>query len=47
MATVRIWHNPRCSKSRLQQEKCDLEVFVYLKEPIDPKELARVIRMSG
>ncbi|MFQ5675061.1 MAG: ArsC/Spx/MgsR family protein [bacterium] len=51
MSSIKIWHNPRCSKSRqgleyLTESKCDLDIFEYTKEKIDPAELARVIKMS-
>lgn len=51
MSKIKIWHNPRCSKSRqgleyLTESKCDLEIFEYTKEQIDPAELAKVIKMS-
>lgn len=51
MTSVKIWHNPRCSKSRqgmqyLNEKKCDLDIYEYMQEKIDPEELARVIKMS-
>ena len=51
MSKVKIWHNPRCSKSRqgveyLNDQDCDLEIMEYMKEEIDSTELAEVIKMS-
>ena len=52
MAEAKIWHNPRCSTSRLALEYLDekgveVEIFKYMDEGIDPAELAGVIKMSG
>ncbi len=52
MDKVKIWYNPRCRKSReglkyLQERGVEVEIYDYLKEGIDPDELARVIKMSG
>ena len=51
MSDIRIWHNPRCSKSRaglahLQDLQCSFDVFEYTKDKIDAKELADVIKSS-
>ncbi len=51
MADIRIWHNPRCSKSRmglqyLGEKQCDVDIFEYTKEQIDPVELAGIIHSS-
>ncbi len=48
---VKIWHNPRCSKSRqgleyLKNKTNEFDIYDYMKEGIDPDELARVIEMS-
>lgn len=50
--TVRIYHNPRCSKSRqalqlLEQHAGSPEVVEYLKTPPDAKELDRLLDMLG
>lgn len=50
MATVTIYHNPRCTKSRqtlslLQDKGVDVEVIEYLKTPPTEKELARIVDM--
>jgi arsenate reductase len=42
--TVKIYHNPRCSKSRntlaiLEEKGVDLEVIEYLNTPLDQKKL--------
>ncbi len=51
MSKIKIWHNTRCTKSRqglcyLEDKKIDVEIFEYLKETIDPKELAGIIKNS-
>lgn len=52
MTKVKIWHNPRCRKSRegleyLQAKGIEPEIFNYLQSPIDAGELARLITKSG
>lgn len=49
---VRIFHNPRCSKSRqalqlLQDNGQQVETIEYMKSPPDRKELERVISLLG
>jgi arsenate reductase len=49
---TRIYHNPRCSKSRqtlelLRQQGSEPEVVEYLKEPPSVEELDRVLRLLG
>ena len=50
---ARIWHNPRCSKSRetltiLEETPgIDVEVIDYLKTPPDRGELARLYQRAG
>ena len=49
---VRIYHNPRCSKSRsacsiLQEHGIGAEVREYLKQPPSREELAELLRMLG
>lgn len=51
MSDIKIWHNPRCSKSRqgleyLREKVNNFEIFEYMKEKIDPHELAKIIEMS-
>jgi arsenate reductase len=47
---VKIYHNPRCSKSRqtlelLKDHGVDVEVVEYLKNPPDKKELKAILKM--
>lgn len=50
--TVRILHNPRCSKSRatlalLQDQGIDPEIILYLEAPPDSRQLADICRKLG
>lgn len=50
--SVKIFHNPRCSKSRqtlqlLTEQGIDAEVVEYLKTPPSRQELTEVLRMLG
>ena len=50
--TVRIYHNPRCSKSRqtlkiLEDQAASPEVVEYLKTPPDADTLAELLDMLG
>lgn len=50
MSQPKIYHNPRCSKSRatlqlLRDRGFDPEVVEYLKEPPTPDELDRILQM--
>lgn len=50
--TTQIWHNPRCSKSRqtlqlLEDKGIDLEVFEYLKTPLNEAQLREVLKQLG
>jgi arsenate reductase (glutaredoxin) len=52
MDNIKIWHNPRCRKSReglqyLRDKGIEPEIFDYLKEGIDADDLIRVIKMTG
>ena len=45
---LRLWHNPRCSKSRatlklLESAKADFEVFPYINTPPDGERLDAVL----
>ena len=45
---VKIYHNPRCSKSRqtleiLKNKNCDIEIIEYLKVPMVLKELKDIL----
>jgi arsenate reductase (glutaredoxin) len=47
---LKIYHNPRCSKSRealslLQQQQQQVEIVEYLKTPPTADELAQLLRM--
>lgn len=49
---ARIYHNPRCSKSRatyalLEERGVELDVVEYLKTPPDRKELAALAEKLG
>ncbi len=49
---VKIYHNPKCSKSRaaldlIQQKKLKVEIIEYLKFPPHSKELADIIKKLG
>lgn len=50
--TVKIYHNPRCSKSRqtlqlLQEKNLDIEVVEYLKNPPNADELNEILNLLG
>ncbi|HET6587537.1 MAG TPA: arsenate reductase (glutaredoxin) [Oleiagrimonas sp.] len=50
MSAVRIYHNPRCSKSRatlelLAERGIEPEVIKYLDTPPDADELDRILRL--
>lgn len=47
-----VYHNPKCSKSRavlaiLEEKNIDIEVFEYLKDPIDEQELLCIVEKMG
>ena len=49
---IRIYHNPRCSKSRatlalLRERGIEPEIVEYLKTPPDASELARLLDLLG
>ena len=48
MAEYRIFHNPRCSKSRqaleiLESNNKDYEIFLYLQETLDKKSIKNLL----
>ena len=50
--TIRILHNPRCSKSRatlalLQQQGVEPEIELYLESPPDAAELRSILNKLG
>ena len=52
MAEYRIFHNPRCSKSRqaleiLESNDKDYEIFLYLQETLDKKSIKNVLDILG
>jgi len=52
MQNVKIWHNPRCSKSRnaaalLEENGIDAEVVKYLDTPPSKAEIKEVLKMLG
>lgn len=52
MAQFKIFHNPRCSKSRqtleiLNEKGVDVEIVEYLKNPPSVEELTSVIKALG
>jgi len=52
MQNVKIWHNPRCSKSRnaaalLAEKGVDAEVVKYLETPPTKEELKEMLNMLG
>lgn len=49
---MRIYHNPRCSKSRqgleiLNELAVNFEIIHYLETPISEKELINIIKLLG
>jgi arsenate reductase len=49
---MKIYHNPRCSKSRqglaiLEESKFEFETVKYLDNPPTQKELSEIIKMLG
>ena len=52
MKNVKIWHNPRCSKSRnaaalLEEKGVEAEVVKYLNTPPGKEEIREVLKMLG
>ena len=52
MENVKIWHNPRCSKSRnavalLEEQGVEAEVVKYLETPPSKDEIFEVLKMLG
>ena len=50
--TVKIYHNPRCGKSRqtlqlLKEQGIDLEIIEYLKTPPNAEELNDILQKLG
>ena len=52
MSKIKIWHNPRCSKSRnaaalLEEKGVEAEVVKYLDTPPTKEELKKMLKMLG
>ena len=52
MSAVRIFHNPRCSKSRatlqlLQDQGIEPDISLYLEEPPSGSELKEILTLLG
>lgn len=52
MQSIKIWHNPRCSKSReaikiLEENSTPTEVIKYLETNLDAKEIKQTLIMLG
>jgi arsenate reductase len=52
MNSIKIWHNPRCSKSReamsiLEENNCKSEVVQYLENTPDAGEIKTTLGMLG
>jgi arsenate reductase (glutaredoxin) len=52
MQAIKIYHNPRCSKSRetlqlLKKKKAEMEIVEYLKSPPSEKELRSILNKLG
>ncbi len=50
MQEIKIWHNPKCSKSReameiLKENRCDAEVVKYLEESPDENQIKAILKM--
>ena len=52
MSDIKIWHNPRCSKSRealkiVEESQSNAQVVKYLEETPDAAELKNTLKMLG
>lgn len=52
MKKIKIWHNPKCSKSiaaieLLEKNKCNFEVIHYLENTPSAQEIKSVLAMLG
>ena len=50
MSSVKIWHNPRCSKSReamkvIEENNCESEVVKYLESTPSAQEIKNTLKM--
>lgn len=49
---MKIYHNPRCSKSRqglqiLEESKIEFETIKYLETPVSEQEVAEIVSLLG
>ena len=52
MSDIKIWHNPRCSKSReainiLEENNCESDVIKYLEEQLDKETIKATLKLLG
>lgn len=52
MSDIKIWHNPRCSKSRdafklLEERRIEVEVVKYLENVPTKEEIQELLKMLG
>lgn len=52
MKTTKIYHNPRCSKSRdslnlLKERELNFELIEYLKTPLNKNEIKELLNLLG
>ncbi len=50
MSKIKIWHNPRCTKSRealsiLEENSCEVEVVKYLDNELTVTEISSLLKM--
>ncbi len=50
MSSLKIYHNPRCSKSRqtlalIKERDVNVEIIEYLKNPPSKKELSQILKL--
>ena len=50
MSKIKIWHNPRCTKSRealsqLEENGCEIEVIKYLDSKLTVEEMKSLLKM--
>lgn len=50
--TVKIYHNPRCSKSRqtlelVEQNSNDIAIVEYLKTPLNAEQISELVALLG
>ena len=52
MSDIKIWHNPRCSKSReaikiLEENNCESDVVKYLEEELNAETIKATLKLLG